>query len=110
MSEIKLKPCPFCGGEARLQRKNKKHGYYVICKKCGCRTPYFQYQFDSLEKLRETAIETWNTRRPVERALERLKDENMNRVDMACMTMDVFVDGQVSGLERAIEIIEEEVG
>lgn len=99
MSEIKLKPCPFCGGEARLQRKNKKHGYYVICKKCGCRTPYFQYQFDSLEKLRETAIEAWNTRKPVERILERLGE----------LSRQSWI-GEYDAIETAIEIIKEEVG
>lgn len=60
MQEIELKSCPFCGGEARLQRKGD--GYYVICKRCGCRTPYNQYQFISREKLREEAIEAWNRR------------------------------------------------
>lgn len=77
MSETKLLNCPFCGGEARLQRRAKKHGYYVVCKSCGCRTPYFQYQFDSNEKLREEAITAWNTRKPMERILERLEEENM---------------------------------
>lgn len=109
MSE--LKKCPFCGGEARLQRKNKKHGYYVICKKCGCRTPYFQYQFDSLEKLRETAIETWNTRKPVERILERLEEEKRHEI-----LLDRWGNGYGArditsiDIDKAIEIIKEEVG
>lgn len=71
----KLLPCPFCGGEARLQRKGKKHGYYVICKKCGCRTPYYQFQFLSDEELRDTAIKTWNTRKPMEQIAEKLETE-----------------------------------
>lgn len=75
MNEIKLLPCPFCNGEARLQRKNKKHGYYIVCKKCGCRTPYYQYQFSSLEKLRNEAITTWNTREPIEEIVRQLKNQ-----------------------------------
>lgn len=71
--DIKLLPCPFCGGEARLQRRNKKHGYYVVCKACGCRTPYYQYQFLSREELRNTAIATWNTRIPIDRIIEQLE-------------------------------------
>ena len=35
MSEIKLKPCPFCNGEAVI---HVAKGVCVICKKCGCRT------------------------------------------------------------------------
>ena len=62
MKEAELKPCPFCGGKARLQRKAKKHGFYVICIECYCSTPYYQYIFTSEEELRNTAIETWNRR------------------------------------------------
>lgn len=35
MSEIKLKPCPFCGEQAVIHVGD---GVCVICKKCGCRT------------------------------------------------------------------------
>ena len=35
MSEIKLKPCPFCGGEAVIHVGD---GVCVICKECECRT------------------------------------------------------------------------
>ncbi len=39
MSEIKLKPCPFCGGEARMNVERFTHppGYMqciVVCKSC----------------------------------------------------------------------------
>ena len=100
MNEKKPLQCPFCEGEARLQRWRRTYGYYVICKKCGCRTPVFQYQYDSKEKRREDAINTWNTRVPMEKIMERLEEENQERVDMANMTMDIYVDGQVSGLSR----------
>lgn len=35
MSEIELKPCPFCGGKAII---HVSAGVSVICQKCGCRT------------------------------------------------------------------------
>jgi Lar family restriction alleviation protein len=72
MNEKKPLQCPFCEGEARLQRWRRTYGYYVICKKCGCRTPVYQYQYDSKEKRREDAINTWNTRVPMEKIVERL--------------------------------------
>ena len=57
MSE-KLKPCPFCGGEAELiqhhERDNEYYSYFVHCKKCVIRTTYLQ----SAKKV----IAAWNTR------------------------------------------------
>ena len=58
--EIKLKPCPFCGGEAKIMKDSvyEDNPYFVICtdKKCECyavtnhcRTPY-------------SAIKAWNRR------------------------------------------------
>lgn len=33
----KLKPCPFCGGKALLDRKgNAKVSMVIICEDCGC--------------------------------------------------------------------------
>ena len=42
MSEIKLKPCPFCGGKGSLQHTNYSNGYrcaiqdsfFIICVNC----------------------------------------------------------------------------
>lgn len=36
MSEIRLKPCPFCGGEAKVEYVGNK--VYIRCKPCGART------------------------------------------------------------------------
>lgn len=43
MSEIKLKPCPFCGGEASIKSVTKgtfvkKVGYFAVCNSCGAST------------------------------------------------------------------------
>lgn len=40
MNEIKLKPCPFCGSDAEMQR-GKYRGlrtFYVSCHGCGAQT------------------------------------------------------------------------
>ena len=99
--------CPFCGGEARLQRKKRNlHGYYVICKSCGCRTSFYQYKYDSLEKLREQAIEVWNTRKPMQNIVERLEEEKAYE--------DIFEDemscGAYSAYLNALNIVKEEGG
>ena len=38
MSEIKLKPCPFCGGEAEMF--GNESVVFVGCKKCTCITDW----------------------------------------------------------------------
>lgn len=62
----KLKPCPFCGGDAEekyVRRKTKyrlftfpdiTHFVYIKCKVCGANT--------SIKETRENAIEAWNRR------------------------------------------------
>lgn len=63
-TEQGLKPCPFCGGEAKLQRFTSiyfstGHGYCVVCNTEDCQgnvepaNPY---------PLEEEAMEAWNRR------------------------------------------------
>lgn len=60
--EIKLKPCPFCGGEAEInvdheevEDTEKRHwAYTVVCNRC-CATSGLTY-------LPEKAREAWNRR------------------------------------------------
>ena len=46
----KLKPCPFCGGEAHLMHD----GHWISCEGCQAESGY--------RPTRETAIEAWNRR------------------------------------------------
>ena len=52
-TETKLKPCPFCGGEASMYIAYDD-GYYVCCDECGCGLPVYNTE--------EEAIEAWNKR------------------------------------------------
>lgn len=89
---VELKPCPFCGREARVHRIGGKQdhiyiGYdrdkridgfsyewHVSCKKCVAST-YFYRQFFSVDEEsgkivlyedgRKNAIDAWNSRVPV---------------------------------------------
>ena len=53
-----LKPCPFCGGEARPKLYHNKEctwiRHYVQCERCDVAIPKYLN--------REVAIEAWNTR------------------------------------------------
>jgi len=61
MSE-KLKPCPFCGGKARLNHWVENGGYhgYIYCLQCKNRTMLY------VSKLKKTMVnqltEVWNKR------------------------------------------------
>lgn len=51
-----LPPCPFCGGQAMCEKRNRNgHDYYkVVCHTCGTGTLGYA--------LAESAIESWNRR------------------------------------------------
>jgi Lar family restriction alleviation protein len=52
MSE-KLKPCPFCGGQADIIR-SANHWFFVRCPACEASKPGFETEND--------AVEAWNSR------------------------------------------------
>ena len=51
-----LKPCPFCGGKAKMNYYGGQHipFYSISCSECGCK------QANSIHK--EAVIEAWNRR------------------------------------------------
>ena len=60
MGEIKLKPCPFCGGKAkfvlgeRYREEHKQSNDWIECSSCSVETAYFVTP--------EEAAEAWNKR------------------------------------------------
>lgn len=71
MSDIKLKPCPFCGGEAKLRKKNRtiiegntRRNCYVYCLRCGARgTRYIEGSTEQEHmQARKMALLAWNER------------------------------------------------
>lgn len=70
----KLKPCPFCGTEVKMQKKplwHGNHGYHdcynfeVKCPKCGCSVDYIDS--DTIYRSEEEAVvnvtKAWNSRK-----------------------------------------------
>ena len=60
-SEVDLKPCPFCGGEAEVTDKDNygfsNGDWMVFCNEC-----HTYLGFDSQYETPEQAIEAWNRR------------------------------------------------
>lgn len=53
----KLKPCPFCGGEAehiKTHLYGKVSGHFIACKKCECQIKIFSSK--------QNAEKAWNRR------------------------------------------------
>lgn len=98
MSE--LKKCPFCGGKAIVKLQYAANEdvittkQCVVCKVCGAAG------ITSFSK--EYAIEAWNERKPVERALQRL--EEVGEIKFQKFSLPLIT------VRDVIEIIKEEVG
>lgn len=108
MSEIKLLPCPFCGGEAEFHRTPiKSNGGWcdsvvVRCKECEARTNRVLYNakiHKNDSEYDEVAI-TWNTRKPMQEIVERLEERR-------CWYNDELEVDIAEGIDVAIEIVKE---
>lgn len=62
--KISLKPCPFCGGEAKLKKHmNLAQVWYVQCNQCGIRTPNSaQAAYESWKDTMNYPVQLWNRR------------------------------------------------
>lgn len=97
-----LKKCPFCGGDASLYTHTdlqKRVYYYVECNNCLI-SPSTYYERD-----KEEVINVWNTRKPMERIVEKLENEILE--NLSDCGDDWFTAGYIN---KAIEIVKEEMG
>ena len=102
MSE--LKRCPCCKAQAKIITGSVfMWEHAVSCSECGLSTK--MYGGIAPSEARNKAIEAWNTRKPVERILERVKKLNLDGLKM-------IEDGTFELIRKkeAIEIVKEECG
>lgn len=78
MPEIKLKPCPFCGGKAEIDDYSETTPFseeityfFVRCSKCGCRAftsdtmcnLYYEKDYKEIvNKIKQELAKKWNRR------------------------------------------------
>lgn len=70
MSENKLLPCPFCGGKADLFSWSQtpfNYQYGIECREC-----HTLFQINQYDTTMQDTIKQWNTRKPMERIIERI--------------------------------------
>jgi hypothetical protein len=95
MSDKKLLPCPFCGGEAKRAVVFGRNG--VECRTCLCMMRGW------LDATPEEIAEQWNTREPMERIVERLEESKGTYIDEHGKELyqeDYFID-----IDEAIKIV-----
>lgn len=100
MSELKC--CPFCGGEAEVGYANQRDKLFVV----GCNTPmcygninHFTMVFVS----KESAINTWNTRKPMDNIVEKLEElKEKGYAELTMLEVNELVD-------EAINIVKQEI-
>lgn len=89
-----LEKCPFCGEELEIVG----NGHYYAHKFNGCVLQHLCFECDDIE-----AIEAWNTRKPMERIVERLED----RIDITWK--HDYMGGRKDAFVESIEIVKEEM-
>lgn len=71
MSKTKLLPCPFCGGEALLDRED------IFCDDCHLSMKIddrvYNGEAENYEEAKKQSIEAWNTRKPMDDIVEQMK-------------------------------------
>ena len=102
----KLKKCPFCGGEAEVVGGNPYH--WVFCKNCDAESK----QMSTIDG----AIAAWNTRKPMERIVERLEEQRAEHEqrEKDARKVGLTCHADLNGLKAyiyddAIEIVKEEL-
>lgn len=115
MKETKLLNCPFCGGKARLEFDAIGKGKYLYSVSCADECVTQNRYYDTAEE----AIKAWNTRKPMERIIERLEtlaEKHMSNSEKAAELGKAYEKHMIlngakgMAFEDAIEIIKEEGG
>lgn len=115
--EQKLKPCPFCNGEnidysvKTTGRWERKYHVAMYCKDCNCYgkrvlitpTETNRIEIGRNPKYKQLAIDAWNTRKPMERILNRL-EEGKTFYKMRSLDQDEI---EVGAFIEAIDVVKE---
>ena len=96
MSEVKLKPCPFCGGDAGVFQWTVTTTAHVRCKSCSVQ------QNDYVSK--EIAVAAWNNR-PLETTLETKNAElkaKIAKLDSVYALAERYTNSEAAALIREL--------
>lgn len=100
MSEIKLKPCPFCGSDRNYTLERNHFGEKFVSISC---TECHISQTGSEFKTKEEAIQHWNTRKPMDKVIP-IATINISKEDM-----QEIIDEKMKEIELGIELDIQEI-
>lgn len=111
MSDTKLKPCPFCGGKAQIISREffDDSTNELVVKFYGVRCIDCDTIHGQLFKEQLKAINSWNTRKPMEAIVERLEEVSHEYITEPS-DLGFTTKGRRVYLKDAIEIVKEEGG
>lgn len=101
-----IKACPFCGGEAKIiHADDVTLPYRIRCKNINCdvrpSTTWFKHKEDAITK--------WNTRKPIDKIVERLEEcveHHVTKYEKAfTFREECFENGKYRAYRQAIEIV-----
>ena len=97
MSDIKLLSCPICNREVYIGTEDYDDNIedVIICDHCNLRF------YGSYPATKQDLAEEWNTRKPMERIVERIKENSKHQWES---------DSDYIYTNKAIEIVKEEGG
>lgn len=114
MSEERLLPCPFCGGEAEIKwvpwtEISESSGAYVLnvnhSPHCFIRSADGLIDGRMTDSCKERIIKAWNTRKPMERIAEKIVKECKKIIRLDSGYHYIYKDGAYRMADIAIETI-----
>lgn len=118
MSDKKLLPCPFCGGEIKQMFMNEET--FVECvwdESIGNASTWFkcyecdsEYFHDEPIDTPEKQVEWWNTRKPMQKIVERLEERLEETYKLYAIAFNAEDIGSYSAYSDAINIVKKEGG
>lgn len=110
MKDIKLKNCPCCGsGLVGYMKTNKRSTRgYVYCMECGLRTETKYDDRNDKKRWKQKAAESWNTRKPMDRIIDKLEDGRNAYADDYFEFRLESSRGGLLAIDTAIEIVKGE--
>lgn len=98
---LKPLPCPFCGGESKIEESSSVEGCNVWCTACHSRSPWFDGYYLEIGEDKKNAIKAWNTR---------ARDAHIEELEAALKIAGEALEAHHKHHQQALEVYLEQDG